>query len=432
MSKQRSYLLVMLSVIALSVAIIPAYAEVTLLKTNTSFYKGGSTIYFSGTVLDTDPPNVTILVFDPTGKFILLASGNADGNHQFQISVDTSTTDNVHKFSTKGVYNATAFIANKTNGKTVSFVFSPDGSPIIPSSPTSLTASVVSSTEIDLRWVAPASAGGTQSPGYQIGRSTDGGSTWSTSVTSIISTTFADVSLTPNTAYMYRVYAVNQAGPSIPSNVVTAVTMPAQGQTVTSGTTSTGTNSSPTTSLAELLKQRLADAQRLQELLHGGNPSSTGIPSGSIQTTNQSGKIVVNNTSSGLGVSKPTNASGNHLTQNGTANTSGNNPQQNGTANVSENNSTQNGPVNFDTRLAIYPIISLVGVGIVIYIIYLRKKQRLSGNTVETKKPTVVPSEVSSNQNGVDNAMEILKNRLAKGEITVDEFKALKDELSEP
>ncbi len=113
-----------------SLVSLPAYAEVTSLQTTSSFYKGGSTIYFSGTVLASDPPNVTILVFDPTNKFILLASGNADNNHQFQISVDTSTSDNQQKFTLKGTYNATAFIATKENGKTVNFVFSPDGSMI--------------------------------------------------------------------------------------------------------------------------------------------------------------------------------------------------------------------------------------------------------------------------------------------------------------
>jgi len=407
MSKHGLYLAALLSVIAISITLIPAYAEVTSLKTNTSFYKGGSTIYFSGTVLDTDPPNVTLLVFDPTDKFILLASGNADNNHQFQIVVDTSTLANQQKFLLKGTYNATAFIANKEKGQTVNFVFSPDGSLIIPSPPTFLTASVISSTEIDLSWTAPANPGGTQSLGYQIGRSTDGGSTWSTSVTSIPSTTFTDVGLTPNTSYMYRVYAVNQAGPSAPSNVTSAVTLQTPGQTATQGTTipNTTTNQSSTPSLAELLQQRLADAQRLQELLHGGNPGSTN-PSGSVRTIHLNETMAVNDASSSLGVQK--------------------------SANVSGNNPTQNGAANFDTHLVAYPVISLIGVGIVVYILYLRKKRKPLGDAVTAKKDTVVSPEVISDKKDGDYAMMILKNRLAKGEITVGEFKALKDELSEP
>lgn len=314
MSKSGLYLLALLSVIVVSITTIPAYAEVTSLQTTSSFYKGGSTIYFSGTVLASDPPNVTILVFDPTNKFILLASGNADNNHQFQISVDTSTSDNQQKFTLKGTYNATAFIATKENGKTVNFVFSPDGSPIIPSPPTSLTASSVSPTEIDLNWVAPVNTGGTTSPGYLIGRSTDAGSTWSTSVTTITSTSFADVGLTPNTSYMYRVYAVNQAGPSTPSNVVVATTLSTLGQTTTPGTTGTTTNPSPTPSLAELLQQRLADAQRLQQLLNGGNPAQSS-PS-SAQTIKLNETMSVNDISSSQGIQKSTIVSGNNSTQN--------------------------------------------------------------------------------------------------------------------
>ncbi len=101
MAKQGLYLGILLSVIVASLVMLPAYAEVTSLKTNTSFYKGGSKIYFSGATLDTDPPNVTILLFDPTDKFILLASGITNSSHQFQIIVDTSTSDNQQKFSIK-------------------------------------------------------------------------------------------------------------------------------------------------------------------------------------------------------------------------------------------------------------------------------------------------------------------------------------------
>ncbi|MDE1813987.1 MAG: fibronectin type III domain-containing protein [Thaumarchaeota archaeon] len=403
MSKHGLYLAVLLSVSTISIILIPVYAEVTSLKTNALFYKGGSTIYFSGTILNTDPPNVTILVFDPTGKFILLASGNADNNHQFQIAVDTSTSTNQQKFLLKGTYNATAFIANKENGQTVNFVFSPDGSPMIPSPPTSLTASVISSTEIDLSWTAPSNPGGTQSLGYEIGRSTDGGSTWSTSVIPISSTTFTDVGLTPNTSYMYRVYAVNQAGTSIPSNVTSAVTLQTPGQTATQGTMNTTTNQS-STPLAELLQQRLADAQRLQELLHGGNSGSTN-PSGSVQVIHLNETMAVNDASSSLGVQKP--------------------------ANVSGNNSSQSS-INFDIHLVVYPVISLVGVGIVVYVLYLRRKRKPLGGAVVEKKDIVVPPDVTSDQKDGDYAMMIIKNRLAKGEITVDEFKALKDELSEP
>ncbi len=402
MRKLGLYLLALLAVIVISIGMIPAFAEVTSLKTSSTFYKGGSTIYFSGTVLPTDPPNVTILVFDPTNKFVLLASGNADSSHQFQVSVDTSSASgNQQKFALKGTYNATAFIANKQSGQTVSFVFSPDGSPIAPSQPTSLTAQTISPTEIDLNWAAPANAGGPTPPGYQIGRSADGGTTWSTSVTVIQSTSFADTGLTPNTSYMYRVYAVNSGGTSPPSNVIVATTLAVPSPPTTQGTTSTGTNPSSAPSLEDLLKQRLADAQRLQALLHGGNPSPS---SSSAQTVKLNETMSVNDASD-QGIQKSTTGQGNGSTQNGIPNIS---------------------------NLVIYPIISLVGAGIVIFILYLKRKQNPSSDPVKEKSETIVQPEEPTNQDDGDKAMMILKTRLAKGEITLDEFKELKDELAEP
>ena len=96
---------------------------------------------------------------------------------------------------------------------------------------------------------------------------------------------------------------------------------------------------------------------------------------------------------------------------------------------VSGNNVTGN-LANFDASTIIYPVISLVGVAIIVVILYLKKKRKLFGN-LETKKEISIPVEVQPEQQEDDHAMMILKNRLAKGELTIDEFKALRDELSE-
>jgi uncharacterized membrane protein len=85
---------------------------------------------------------------------------------------------------------------------------------------------------------------------------------------------------------------------------------------------------------------------------------------------------------------------------------------------------------NFDAKTILYPVITLVGVGIVVAILYLRKKQKILSGTIETKTSTMPVAPAPEPQED-DHAMMILKNRLAKGEITVDEFKALKEELSE-
>lgn len=103
---------------------------------------------------------------------------------------------------------------------------SPTISPTSPQAPTGLTATTSSSSQINLSWTTPANDGGSPITGYKIERSTDGGSTWSTTVsnTGSTSTTGSDTGLTSSTAYTYRVSAINSVGTSSPSNTSTATT----------------------------------------------------------------------------------------------------------------------------------------------------------------------------------------------------------------
>src|SRR5207302_1351452 len=79
-----------------------------------------------------------------------------------------------------------------------------------PSPPTDLTATTVSSSQINLSWTAPSNNGGSAIIGYKIERSTNGG-TFSTFVpsTGSTSTTYSDTGLNPSTSYTYRVSAIN-------------------------------------------------------------------------------------------------------------------------------------------------------------------------------------------------------------------------------
>ena len=394
MIKGIQYFVILALIITLS-TLIPVYAEVTSLSTDSKFYKGGSSITFSGTILSTDSPNVTIVIFDPNNKFVTLTSALADSDtHSFQTKFDTGTPSTSHLLTIKGVYNATAFIAKQENGKTVSFVFSPDGSAVTPSPPTNLTATVPSSTEIDLNWLPPQNDNGFQISGYQIDRNDGNGFN---PLTKVQTTTYRDIGLLPNSEHSYRVSAINAGGSSIPSNSVVKFTLVAP-TTPTPPPTSSGAQS-----LDELLKQRMADAQRLQELLHGQNPTPQS-PSVT-HTVSLSEKVGLNDVSGNNAVQK------------------------------SEGNS-QNFPsinfANFDIKNIIYPIISLVGVGIVIAVLYFKKKQKLVDTVSTINTSTIQSMEPSSEEKDADYAMAILKNRLAKGEITIDEYKTLKDELSEP
>ncbi len=394
-------LFVILSLLLLSSIILPAYAEVTSLKTNTPFYKGGSKIYFFGTTLNTDPRYITVVIDDPNNKFVLLASGISDSNHAFQIIVDTSTQENQHKFSLKGVYNATAFIVNKAAGKTVNFVFSPDGSPLVPFAPTGLTATPRSSTEIDLSWSIPITNSGSPITGYKIER--NDGSGFST-IQNTQTTTYQDTGLTPSKQYAYRVSAISSAGTSNPSNVVNATTLSAPVQTnppgsVQTNPSNTGTPNQPQTnnstqSIEEIIQQRIENAKRLQQLLQA-KPN-----------------VISLNENVGLG-------------------------DVIGNTSLSKIPTLENNAQAFDFHNMLYPLIALAGVGVIIAVLY-GKKNRLwftpSYKSTNTHDFSDSMESVEKDNDSIedDYSLMILKNRLAKGEITIEEFNRLKDALKEP
>ncbi|HYL65699.1 MAG TPA: fibronectin type III domain-containing protein [Nitrosopumilaceae archaeon] len=95
-----------------------------------------------------------------------------------------------------------------------------------PQPPTSLTATGISSSQINLSWTAPSNNGGSAITGYKIERSTDSGTTWSTvqSNTANTATTYSDTGLAATTTYTYRVSAINSVGTSSPSNTASATT----------------------------------------------------------------------------------------------------------------------------------------------------------------------------------------------------------------
>src|SRR2546425_23353 len=103
----------------------------------------------------------------------------------------------------------------------------PPPSPTSPSSPTGLTATTVSSSQINLSWTAPIVDGGSPVTGYEIDRSTDGGISWFTIVsnTATTATTYSDTGLASATQYTYRVSAINSAGTGSPSNTGSATTL---------------------------------------------------------------------------------------------------------------------------------------------------------------------------------------------------------------
>src|SRR5438445_989087 len=97
----------------------------------------------------------------------------------------------------------------------------------VPTAPTSLTSTAASSSQINLSWTAPYNGSSTIT-GYQIDRSVNSDSIWSTIVsnTTSTSTTYSNTGLSLNTTYNYRVSAINSIGTSNSSNTASATTNP--------------------------------------------------------------------------------------------------------------------------------------------------------------------------------------------------------------
>lgn len=92
--------------------------------------------------------------------------------------------------------------------------------PAAPAAPTSLTATAVSTSQVNLQWQA--SSGAT---GYRVERSTNGSTTWTEVAAGITGTSWSNSGLASSTGYSFRVRATNSAGTSPYSNVATATTL---------------------------------------------------------------------------------------------------------------------------------------------------------------------------------------------------------------
>ena len=95
----------------------------------------------------------------------------------------------------------------------------------VPDAPTGLTATAVTSTRIDLFWLAPAYDGGAAVTGYRIEVS-ENGTAWTDLRTNTQSraSTFSHTDLLPGSTRHYRVSAINRVGAGAPSDTASAAT----------------------------------------------------------------------------------------------------------------------------------------------------------------------------------------------------------------
>ncbi len=106
---------------------IPVFAEVQTIQTDKLFYSNGDKIIFSGTVDYDSTGLVSIVIRDSNDKFVLLTQALINPDNTFERSVNSN-----EKFSVHGIYNATAFIVNLSEGAFTIFDYSLDGSPVSP------------------------------------------------------------------------------------------------------------------------------------------------------------------------------------------------------------------------------------------------------------------------------------------------------------
>ncbi|MGI0088647.1 MAG: fibronectin type III domain-containing protein [Nitrosotalea sp.] len=187
-------------------------------------------LYSNGILVNSGYSPVTFTVND-TQMYSVVANNYL--TYMFDHWLDTGSTSATRDISISSDSTITAVY--KTTSSTVT---------VVPRPPTGLTATAVSSSQINLSWNAPTDNGGSAITGYKIERSNDTGTTWSTIVanTASTSTTYSDSGLSASTTYTYRVSAINSVGTSSPSNTASATTFtvpqPPTGLTATAASSS--------------------------------------------------------------------------------------------------------------------------------------------------------------------------------------------------
>src|SRR5205823_3988524 len=170
--------------------------------------------------------------------------------------------------------DAAGNLSSYSSTATASTPAPPDTTP--PTAPAGLTATTVSTTQINLAWTASTDNVGVT--GYLVERCQGSGCTTFVQITSVTTTTFSNTGLTAGTSYSYRVRATDGAGNrSAYSNTATAVTQStAPGIAFVQVRSTTSKSAKSTLTLAYSAAQRVGD---LNVVVVGWNDASTTITS---------------------------------------------------------------------------------------------------------------------------------------------------------
>ncbi len=175
--------------------------------------------------------NAFVDVYDAaTGKQLftqqLVGGGTYDSGWQYYTK-DISQYIKAPKFITIKLYLYDCWSTNWNENNWYDNVQLFEGT-LPPGSPTGLVATALSSSQTYLSWTAPANTGGSPITGYEIERSADNGTTWTTIVANSnnTATTYTDSGLSQKTTYGYRVSTIDAGGTSSPSNTAFVTTLP--------------------------------------------------------------------------------------------------------------------------------------------------------------------------------------------------------------
>jgi titin len=231
--------------IATNAANLTTYSDTGLSPSTTFYYRvrafnavnqTGYSNLASARTFDVPPPT-------PTGLTAL--AGNAQVSLNWSASTG-ATSNNVKRAGTSGgpytviatAITLTSYTDNTVaNGTTYYYVVSAVNSagesadsnqasatplaPLPPSAPSGLTATTISSSQINLSW----SDNSNDETSFKIERSTNGINFTQIAVTASNATAFSDSGLAPATTYYYRVRASSSAGDSAYSNLSSATTL---------------------------------------------------------------------------------------------------------------------------------------------------------------------------------------------------------------
>jgi hypothetical protein len=153
---------------------------------------------------------------------------SSDGGSTFTIAndgVSTATSSTIGSLSAGTSYLVRVRAKNVVGEGDYTANVSGTTSNGAPGAPTGLSLSVISSTQINATWVAPASNGGSAITDYVVEISTNGGGSYTVFVDGTSTTASTNITgLTASTSYVVRIKAVNSVGTSVASSTQTAAT----------------------------------------------------------------------------------------------------------------------------------------------------------------------------------------------------------------